>query len=88
MKYPAEVVWTGPAVADINRLDNTTIDRIVDAVNRHATAGSGDIRRLQDVRPPQWRLRVGDWRVILALIPGAQTLLVLRVLPRGGAYRN
>jgi mRNA-degrading endonuclease RelE of RelBE toxin-antitoxin system len=81
------VIWTEPAVADLNRLDNPTIDRIVDAVNRHGASGSGDIRRLQGIRPPRWRLRVGNWRVITALVPAEHTMLIVRVLPRGSAYR-
>jgi len=35
----------------------------------------------------QWRLRVGDWRVLFTLDDAARTMIVLRVLPRGGAYR-
>jgi mRNA-degrading endonuclease RelE of RelBE toxin-antitoxin system len=34
------------------------------------------------------RLRVGDWRVRLRLDPATRTIVVLRVLPRGRAYRD
>ncbi|TML96179.1 MAG: hypothetical protein E6G10_27290, partial [Actinobacteria bacterium] len=33
------------------------------------------------------RLRVGDWRVLLRLDRDQRTVYVLRVLPRGRAYR-
>lgn len=32
------------------------------------------------------RLRVGDWRVIVALDASTRTIRVKRVLPRGRAY--
>jgi mRNA-degrading endonuclease RelE of RelBE toxin-antitoxin system len=36
----------------------------------------------------QSRLRVGDWRVRLTLDNRARVLLVMRILPRGRAYRD
>jgi mRNA interferase RelE/StbE len=35
-----------------------------------------------------WRLRVGDWRVLLDIDENARTIKVLRVLPRGRAYER
>jgi hypothetical protein len=43
VKYPVEVVWTEPAVDDLNRLDNRTIDRIVVS---HCTRYHGCMLRL------------------------------------------
>lgn len=34
-----------------------------------------------------WRLRVGDWRAICELRDGELLLLVVKVAPRGDAYR-
>lgn len=49
-----------------------------------------------DPRPPgclklvgevnQWRVRVGDWRVVYLIEDGRLVVLVVRVSPRGGAY--
>jgi mRNA-degrading endonuclease RelE of RelBE toxin-antitoxin system len=36
----------------------------------------------------EWRLRVGDWRVRFDRDDEAQAIVVLRVLPRGRAYRE
>lgn len=36
----------------------------------------------------EWRLRVGDWRVIFARDSDAKTLTILRILPRGRAYQR
>ncbi len=34
-----------------------------------------------------WRLRVGDWRAICELRDGELILLVLKIAPRGDAYK-
>ena len=34
------------------------------------------------------RLRVGDWRVLYRVDAAASSLTILRVLPRGRAYRD
>jgi len=38
--------------------------------------------------PSEFRLRVGDWRVRHELDVEVEQLIVLRVLPRGRAYRD
>ena len=43
---------------------------------------------MSGITPPQWRLRVGAWRVRFNRDPEARTVLILRVLPRGRAYRD
>jgi hypothetical protein len=37
--------------------------RVVDAVDHFARTGEGDVVRLVNVKPSEYRLRVGDWRV-------------------------
>jgi mRNA-degrading endonuclease RelE of RelBE toxin-antitoxin system len=51
-----------------------------------AEADVGDVVRLKNVAPPEWRLRVGEVRVRFAFVYEDGVLLVLRVLPRGKAY--
>jgi len=82
-----EIVWSRPAERDLRRLDPVVAERITDAIERLATTGQGDVRPLQG-RDQQWRLRVGDWRVIFSYQSTVITILVIRVLPRGRAYRN
>jgi mRNA-degrading endonuclease RelE of RelBE toxin-antitoxin system len=48
----------------------------------------GDVRRLADISPPEWRLRVGDWRVRFTRDAATRTVLILRVLHRASAYRG
>ncbi|MGH2364391.1 MAG: type II toxin-antitoxin system RelE family toxin [Chloroflexota bacterium] len=82
------VVWTRPAVDDLRRLDRSAAERVRRAVRRLAEEHSGDVTRLQGVVPPEWRLRVGDWRVRFGYDFEAQTIQILRVRHRREAYRG
>ncbi len=82
------ILWTRPALKDLARLDGVQERRIRGAVERLAQTDHGDVKRLTDVDPPEYRLRVGDWRVRYAKLPEPESaLVVLRVLPRNQAYR-
>jgi mRNA interferase RelE/StbE len=71
----------------LKRLDPPVQRRVIEAVKHFARTGEGDVVRLTNVAPPEYRLRVGDWRVRFALDEEHRLLHVLRVLPRGKAYR-
>jgi mRNA interferase RelE/StbE len=79
------IVWTEPAKADVRRIDRETAMRILTALDRFARTGEGDVKRLQDIEPPEFRLRVGDYRLFFVNINDA--LEVRRVLHRRQAYR-
>ena len=82
-----QIVWTRPAVRDLTkRLDRQTAERVRLKMKQFAEAGIGDVERLRGEKS-EWRLRVGDWRVRFTYAPKRRTLVVLRVLPRGRAYR-
>jgi mRNA interferase RelE/StbE len=83
---PYSVAFTPQAARDLERLDRPLAGRILTAIERFAATGHGDVKRLQGVER-EWRLRVGDWRVRFTLDQGQLLMIVLRVLPRGGAYR-
>jgi len=61
--------------------------RVVDAVSEFARTGQGSVERLVDFTPPEYRLRVGDWRVRFVR-DEEQRLQGLRVLPRDKAFRR
>jgi mRNA-degrading endonuclease RelE of RelBE toxin-antitoxin system len=64
------------------------IGRIFDALDKLVTNyPQGDVVRLQAISPPEYRLRVGDWRVRFRPEMHERIVYVLRVLPRGKAYR-
>lgn len=78
---------TGPARRDLRRLDKQVAARIVAALQRLAETQRGDVIRLTSTEP-EWRLRVGDWRVPFVYDFEQQIIRVYRVLPRGRAYRD
>jgi mRNA interferase RelE/StbE len=80
------VVWTRRSQRDLRNLDPTTATRVSRAVQRLAADQLGDVKQLQG--RPEWRLRVGDVQVLFVFDAGTQTMTVLRVLPRGRAYRD
>jgi mRNA-degrading endonuclease RelE of RelBE toxin-antitoxin system len=80
------LVWTPRALKDLRKLDPPVQARIVEAVERYARTGIGDVVRLTDVDPPEHRLRVGDWRVRFRRDPAQAILIILRVLRRDQAY--
>jgi mRNA-degrading endonuclease RelE of RelBE toxin-antitoxin system len=55
-------------------------------VKRFAETGQGDVKKLTDVDPPEWRQRVGNWRVFLQPHGETRELHVLRVQNRKDAY--
>ena len=66
-------------------LDKGIIRRVKQAVERFAEIGAGNVKRLQDINPPEFRLRVGDYRV--RFHNDGVTVQVLRVRNRREAYR-
>ena len=81
------ITFTTRARQELRQLDRQTASRIVAALERFAEIRHGDVRKLQG-RAGEMRLRVGDWRVLFEYGDDGETVVVLRVLPRGRAYRD
>ena len=75
------------AQRDLRRIERATDARIVQAIERYALSGHGDVKHLRGSGDER-RLRVGDWRVRFRFGDGGQIVEVLRILPRGRAYRD
>lgn len=80
------VEWSGAAIADMAALDHGIARRVKQAVERFAATEAGDTKRLTGIDPPQYRLRVGNYRVRFRR--ENEAILILRVLPRDQAYRR
>src|SRR5436309_1644157 len=80
-----QIEWTESSLDDMAVLDKALALRISHAVERLAQTGAGNVKRLQGIDPPEYRLRVGDYRVRF-LLP-KDMLVVLRVRHRREAYR-
>ena len=79
------IEWTETALGELAGLDQVIARRVKQAVERFAETSIGNIKRLQNVDPPEYRLRVGDWRI--RFHQDAETIRILRVLHRKEAYR-
>jgi mRNA-degrading endonuclease RelE of RelBE toxin-antitoxin system len=80
-----EIEWTETALEDMAALDKGIARRVKQAVERFADSGAGNVKRLQGIDPPEYRLRVGDYRV--RFHQGDEAVQVLRVRNRREAYR-
>lgn len=79
--------WSERAKKDLRRLDRRKRERVVAAARRLAGTGEGDVRRLKG-RAGELALRVGEYRVLFTLDPSSSIVTILRVRPRGQAYRR
>jgi mRNA interferase RelE/StbE len=80
-----EIEWTGTALQDMAALDKGIARRVKQSVERFAETGAGNVKRLQGIEPPEFRLRMGDYRV--RFHSDGKTVTVLRVRNRREAYR-
>jgi mRNA-degrading endonuclease RelE of RelBE toxin-antitoxin system len=80
-----KVAWTDQAKTDLRAIDQATALRILHVVARYLATGTGDVKHLQDVDPPEFRLRCGDYRVRFHDL--GDSILVVAVKHRREAYR-
>lgn len=80
-----QIAWTEQSKADLRAIEQTTALHILHVLTRYLETGEGDIKRLQDIEPPELRLRVGDYRVRFRDL--GVSILVLAVKHRREAYR-
>jgi mRNA-degrading endonuclease RelE of RelBE toxin-antitoxin system len=80
------VIWTATAERDFGKLDPETRRRVQLSIARYADETLGDVLRLQNITPPEYRLRVGKWRVRFRLDHDRGTMQILHVLRRDEAY--
>jgi mRNA-degrading endonuclease RelE of RelBE toxin-antitoxin system len=86
---PWSIGFTGRGKRDMARLDPQIRRRIAQALDR--LAGNPDeatgVRRLAGrAGDSDFRIRVGDWRVIFETDRAHRQVIVHRILPRGRAY--
>ena len=82
-----KVTYGSGAGRDMRRLDKASGARIADALDRLATTGAGDIRRIRG-SDDDWRLRVGHWRIIYEYRDHEREIYVKRVRRRDAVYRQ
>ena len=73
------------ATKDLRHLQKQDARRVADALERLADGLSGDVKRLTNLSP-EYRLRVGQYRVLFE-IENENEIVVYRVVHRREAYR-
>ena len=80
-----EVSLSRRAIRDLRRLDRSTQTRVLDSVEQYAETRRGNVQKLT-AHEFDYRLRVGDWRVLFDKNETTRTMEVGRVLHRREAY--
>ena len=84
--------WSRQAQSDLKKLPKRDADRVRRSVVRLAATEQGSVERLKGFDPPEYRLRVGVWRVRYCYEQldkeGEECISVVRVLHRREAYRK
>jgi mRNA interferase RelE/StbE len=83
MKYT--VGFKPKAIKDLRHLQKQDATRVADALERLADGLSGDVKQLTN-HSPEYRLRVGQYRVLFE-IEDENRIAVYRIVHRREAYR-
>ena len=78
------IVITARAKKDLEKLDKDTRERVYIALEHLITGQRVDIKKLRGSE--NYRIRVGDYRVIIEISRQTVTVYTLRVLHRGEVY--
>jgi mRNA-degrading endonuclease RelE of RelBE toxin-antitoxin system len=82
---PKQIIWNDKAKAELRSIDQPTAMRILFALARFCSTCEGDVKRLQGIEPPEFRLRVGDYRV--RFHDSGDALKITGIKHRREAYR-
>ena len=82
MEY--KIVWSIPAVKELKHLDRSIAKRIYEKVDLLSYNPERYVEKL--VQYPYYRLRVGDYRVILDIQHEMVRVLILKVGHRNNVY--
>jgi mRNA interferase RelE/StbE len=78
------IIWSESAARQLGKLDRSVAKRILERVQELETNPLRSLRRLVGV--PYYRLRVGDFRVIVEVAQDRLIVLVLKVGHRSRVY--
>src|SRR4051812_35407277 len=81
-----EIVISTRAERDLKHLPSREQLRLREAINDlRAGPDHGDVRKLEG-RQAEWRLRVGDYRIIFGRDDANRVIVIFQVVPRRDAY--
>ena len=81
-----EIIWSDSASRQLKKLDRSVARRIFEKVGELQEKPHRFVQKL--VNSPYYRLRVGDYRVILDIQEASLRILVLKVGHRGSIYND
>jgi len=82
---PQRIVIQPPAQKELRLIDRQIAMQILEALTRLVFQGEGDVKRLQGYDPPEYRLRVGEYRVRYRR--AGEEFHVFAIRKRSDAYR-
>ena len=83
---PFEIIWSDPAIRQLKKLDRSVAQRVFDKVGELSEKPYRFVQKL--VNSPYYRLRVGDFRVLLDIQGDVLRILVLKVGHRESIYER
>jgi mRNA interferase RelE/StbE len=83
---PFEIIWSERAIKELKKIDRFIAKRIFDAVTKLKEDPYHNIGKL--VNSPYYKLRVGDYRVILDIQKNQLRILVIKVGHRKRIYKS
>jgi len=84
MKY--EVKWTKTSIDQLKKLDKTIAERIIDKVEKISENPFNYVKKLREF--DLFRLRIGDYRIIMSIEKNKMIIFVLEVGHRRVIYRK
>ncbi len=85
MPLPYRIDWLDEAKIDVRRLDRPTAMRIFEGILHFARIAGGNVEPLHGDMAGSFRLRLGDYRILLDL--QNDVMRIFGVRQRGAAYR-
>ncbi len=80
-----KVIWDEQAKAQLRAIEQPTALHILHVLARYLACGEGDVKRLQNIEPPEFRPGVGAYRV--RFHEQEQSIRITAVKHRREAYR-
>ena len=84
----SRLLWERAAFFDLTQLeadDPRLAAHLQEAIEAYAETRRGQVRRLAG--RDEWRLRVGDWRILFVTEAGGEAIVVKAIDNRRDAYR-
>ncbi len=81
-----ELIYTETVLKQLKKLDKKIQERIISALERVRYNPFKHVRKLKD--RPEYRLRVGDYRVLMLIDRGKLIILIVAVGHRKKIYRT